>query len=164
MIPNQPEAPLYVGEVSEHAVIFNNFGKLLLFQHNGGGRGPANPRPHSTHYGKWYFPGGLLNANDQPVKAVLREIEGETGLRSVNIVMPCHTSRWGFDDPIKYSVAYLATVGGSPLIRLPDNKHAMAYEWFAPAETTNLALLTPTHKEVLAAAIHWAKHLGLTNG
>jgi ADP-ribose pyrophosphatase YjhB (NUDIX family) len=159
--PNQHTAPLYVGQVSEHAVIFNTHGDLLLLQHNGGGMGPNDPRPRNVHYGKWYLPGGLLNTNDQPVQALLREIEKETGLLNVRIIMPCHTSRWGFETPVKYSVTYLATVQGQPMVRLPDNKHAMAYEWFTPSEINMLAMLTPTHHEVVNAAISWAKRLGI---
>jgi len=161
MSPTQHDAPLYVGEVSEHAVIFNSYGHVLLLQHNGGGMGPNNPQPHSPHYGKWHFPGGRLHTNHQPVKAVQREVEAQTGLRNINIIIPCHTSRWGFGNPVKYSVTYLATVSGSPLIYLPDDEHAMAYDWFRPADTTKLILLTPTHHEIIATAYQWAKRLGV---
>jgi 8-oxo-dGTP pyrophosphatase MutT (NUDIX family) len=159
--PNKHTAPLYVGQVSEHAVIFNTHGDILLLQHNGGGNGPHDSRPTSAHYGKWHLPGGRLNLHDKPVEALQREIEEETGLRSVRIIMPCHTSRWGFDDPVKYAVTYLATVAGQPMVRLPDDEHAMAYEWFSPAETQKLTLLTETHHEIIEAATSWARRLGL---
>lgn len=145
----------YVGQVSEHAVIFNGDGHILLLQHNGAGD------PASEHYGKWHMPGGRLDADDQPGAALLREIEEETGLQGVELIMPCHASRWGFDDPVKYSVAYLARVAGRPVPVWPPEEHHMDYAWLPVSEAVKLPLLSGKHAEVITSVAAWGKRLGV---
>lgn len=151
----------YVGEVSEHAVIVNDAGQILLLQHNGGGKGAVSPRFHDPLYGKWHFPGGRMDRDDTPGEGLKREIFEETGLTGVELILPCHASRWGFKEPVKYSVAYLARVRGAAEVVLPDDEHAMAYRWFAPEEMAGLTFITETHKAVIASVLRWAKKLGV---
>ncbi len=151
----------YKGEVSEHALIFNEYSELLLIQNNGGGRGPKNPRLESPHYGKWHFVGGRMDETDQPGEGLLREIFEETGLQNVELILPCHVSRWGFGVPIKYSVAYLARVQGRPEITLPEDENAMAYRWVPLAEVPQLTLLTEKHYEVVSGVVEWGRKLGV---
>lgn len=157
--PNDHVEPnRYIGEVSEYAVIINSNGEILLIQHNGGGDSS------SIHYGKWHMPGGRLNMDDEPQEGLKREILEETGLTDVDIIMPCHTSRWGFGKPVKYSVAYLAYVNGRPDVHLPASERAMAYRWFQPSELASLRFLSEKHFDVITGVLHWAEKLGFIRG
>jgi 8-oxo-dGTP pyrophosphatase MutT (NUDIX family) len=148
------EANHYVGTVSEHAVIFNEFGEVLVLRHAGSGRIDLR--------GKMHLPGGRLEMDDEPGKALLREIEEETGLTNVQLVLPCSATRWGDMHPVKYSVAYLATVQGRPTPILPDDEDHMGAEWL-PYETVlaGAFIFSPTMNEAVRQVGVWAKRLGV---
>lgn len=138
----------YFGEVSEHAIIFNGEGKILLLRHT-----------WQHLKGKWHLPGGRLDEADQPQDSLLRELREETGLTDVELLLPCHTSRWGADHPVKYSVAYLARVSGTPVVILPpDEAHDMA-EWVTPEEALTRTFTFPELADVIRGVLVWAKRL-----
>jgi 8-oxo-dGTP diphosphatase len=94
--------------VGEYGVIVNREGKFLIL------RLPLNDEFRTE---MWMLPGGRLEAEDQPIEGLRREVREETGL-DIEIVTPVHTARWGIEDPKKYSVFYLCHVigGAEPLI------------------------------------------------
>lgn len=140
---------MFVGNVSEHAVIFNSEGKILLLRHT-----------WQHLKGKWHLPGGRLEENDQPGASLLRELHEETQLTDVELIMPCHASRWGAKDPvIKYAVAYLARVKGTPTVILPAHEdHDMA-EWVIPEEALTRTFTFPELADVIRGVLVWAKRL-----
>ncbi|MFZ2620009.1 MAG: NUDIX hydrolase [Alphaproteobacteria bacterium] len=143
----------YCGEVSEHAVILNEHGEILILRHAGKG----NP----SLQGKMHLPGGRLDMDDPPGSALLREIEEETGLTDIELILPCSATRWGFQDPIKYSVTYLAITKGRPTPVLPadeDHEHA---EWLPHAKVVAGEFISsPTMNQAVAEVLIWAKKLG----
>jgi|GEM_PF-317848 8-oxo-dGTP pyrophosphatase MutT (NUDIX family) len=104
--------------VSEHAVLANGFGKILLLFH----------RHHNKENADEYkLPGGRMEENDEAKQALLREIKEETGLTRVKIILPVHTSMW---DPSyrRYSVIYLArSYGDEPVVL--QKAEAASYRW-----------------------------------
>jgi 8-oxo-dGTP pyrophosphatase MutT (NUDIX family) len=155
------ESKIYHGQVSEHAVIFNEYGEILLIQHNGGGQGAKAPDFTNPHCGKWHFPGGRMDYDDQPGEGLQREILEETGLTNVELILPCYACRWGFSEPIKYSMIYLARVSGRPDAVLPDDECSMAWQWIDWQKALTLPLLSDKHPEIIRAVAGWAKRLGV---
>ncbi len=138
----------YIGQVSEHAIIFNGEGRILLLVHGMEG-----------HKGKSHLPGGRMELDDQPGKGLLREIEEETGLTDVELIVPCSTSRWGAMEPVKYSVAYIASVPGVPEVNLPAHEDHEGYEWVTPDEAVKKEFIFPEMNAVVAEVIAWARKL-----
>jgi len=104
--------------VSEHAVLVNDSGQILLLYH----------RHHDKEAADEYkLPGGRLDENDEAKQALLREIKEETGLTQIKILIPVHTSMW---DPSyrRYSVIYLARVYGNKPIVL-QKEEATSCRW-----------------------------------
>ena len=50
------------------AIVFDDDGRVLLVHHN--------------KLGRWLYPGGHVDPNEDPVQAVLREVAEETGIRA----------------------------------------------------------------------------------
>ncbi len=136
----------YIGKISEHAVIFSEKMHVLLLK---------TPPWKQDGQSRWLFPGGRLEEDDQPCTGLMREIEEETGLipPQVEILLPFHTSRWGYETPLKYSVLYLARVKGEPEIFL--NHEHVAYRWVNPDDLQEYLLVSDTYAE----AIHGARVL-----
>jgi 8-oxo-dGTP pyrophosphatase MutT (NUDIX family) len=140
----------YVGEVSEHAVLINGEGKVLLLIHKG-------PAPHLK--GKRHLPGGRMEMNDTPGLGLLREIEEETGITGVELVLPCSARRWGNEKPVKYAVAYLARVSGVPAVVLPPHEDHEDYEWATPDDVLKREFIVPEISNVVADVIKWGRVL-----
>ena len=145
--------PHYIGQVSEHAVIFNGNGDILILRHRG--------HHHPELRGKAHLPGGRLEIADMPGRALLREIEEETGITGVNLILPCSARRWGAVEPIKYSVAYLATVAGCPVAVLPPDEDHESAEWIAPDAALAAEYIFDEIRFVVADVVKWAKTLGV---
>lgn len=143
----------YIGQVSEHAVIFNAHGEVLLLKHAGKG--------YPEFRGKAHLPGGRLEMDDQPGKALLREIAEETGIEDVELVVPCSASRWGAVVPVKYSVAYLAKVAGRPEAVLPEHEDHMGAEWVPWREAADKTFIFPEMNAVVREVCAWAVRLGV---
>jgi ADP-ribose pyrophosphatase YjhB (NUDIX family) len=141
----------YIGQVSEHAIIVNGENKILLLK-------TKNP----AQKGKSHLPGGRMEMEDQPGLGLLREIEEETGITEVELILPCSTSRWGTSSlPVKYSVAYLARVAGSPVAVLPPHEDHEAAEWVTPEEALVRTYIAPEMSAVVAEVIRWGRLLGV---
>lgn len=72
------------------------------------------------------FPGGRLNADDQPELGLQREVLEETGLR-IRVMTPVHVARWGSESPPKYSVFFLCRLVGKQEARI-SHEHT-EYKW-----------------------------------
>jgi 8-oxo-dGTP pyrophosphatase MutT (NUDIX family) len=142
----------YIGQVSEHAVIVNGEGKILLLVHKG---------PGSDLKGKSHLPGGRMEFDDKPGSGLLREIEEETGITGVELILPCSASRWGAVEPIKYSVAYLARVAGAPVPVLPSHEDHESAAWVTPEEALTRTFIFPGMSAVVAEVIRWGRILGV---
>jgi 8-oxo-dGTP pyrophosphatase MutT (NUDIX family) len=140
----------YIGQVSEHAVLVNGEGRILLL---------ATKNP--TQKGKNHLPGGRMELDDQPGLGLLREIEEETGLTGITLILPCSAIRWGGAEPVKYSVAYLATVPGVPNVILPPHEDHETYEWVTPDEALMREYIFPGLKQAVAEVIGWGRRLGM---
>lgn len=144
------EENYYHGNVGEYAVIFNSEGNLLLLRYQG---------EHEAMNGKWHLPGGRFDADDEAGKAILREIEEETGLKNVEIIIPCSVSRWGLFNSKRYNVAYIAQVAGTPDVYLDPNECHDKAEWVTPAEAMTRTYTFPEKRAMVETCIAWAKKL-----
>jgi ADP-ribose pyrophosphatase YjhB (NUDIX family) len=115
-----------VSKVSEHAVLFSELGSILLLK--------THPFVEDGQ-SRWTLPGGKMEIGDEPGEGLLREIREETGLTNVEVVMPFYTSRWGYEDPMKYSVVYLARIPGQPEPVL--NEENVGFLWVDPVALPN---------------------------
>lgn len=145
----------FIGQVSEHAVLVDDAGRVLLLQHAGCGNAALR--------GKCHLPGGRLDAGDQPGVALLREIREETGLTDVELILPCHASRWGFDEPVKYSVAYLARLKGTQQPVLPDAEDHMGFEWVAWQDAATREFIHPTLNRVVRDVLDVGRQMGVVS-
>jgi ADP-ribose pyrophosphatase YjhB (NUDIX family) len=138
----------YIGQVSEHAVIVNGAGRILLL---------FTKKPEQK--GKSHLPGGRMEMDDTPGAGLLREIAEETGLTNVELILPCSATRWGATEPIKYSVAYLARVAGAPEVVLPPHEDHEGFEWVTPDEALAKTYIFPEMGKVVAEVIRWGRFL-----
>ncbi|OGD69723.1 hypothetical protein A3I18_01135 [Candidatus Campbellbacteria bacterium RIFCSPLOWO2_02_FULL_35_11] len=69
----------------------------------------------------WMFPGGRLDADDQPESGLQREVLEETGLK-IKVVTPVHVARWGIENPPKYSTFFLCRLVGKQDVKI-SNEH-----------------------------------------
>lgn len=110
--------------VSGHAVLVNDEGKVLLLQN-------IQHHANSTRtevQDLYIFPGGRLEEGESdPEAALLREIQEETALTRVKILLPLHTSFWGRTFP-RFSVIYLARVWGNDPVRIQADE-AASFRW-----------------------------------
>ena len=61
-------------------MVLNRDGRVWI------GRRPDAPREPEGPGAWWQMPQGGIDANEDPAKAALRELEEETGIRSVEII------------------------------------------------------------------------------
>lgn len=96
--------------VSAAAVVVNQLGEVLLLDHV--------LRPNSN----WGIPGGFINVNEPPEKAVWREIYEETGLELKNIKLArVRTNRRHVE------ILYRAEANGTPEAK---SREINAAKWF----------------------------------
>jgi 8-oxo-dGTP diphosphatase len=101
--------------VSVGVVIFDGLERVLLLDHV--------LRPQSG----WGIPGGFINANEQPERAVHREINEETGLNLENVKL------WRIETRnLHVEMIFSATTGGIASVKSHEIKEV---KWF---ETNNL--------------------------
>jgi 8-oxo-dGTP diphosphatase len=94
--------------VGEYGVIVNQKGEFLILS-----------LPLNKEFTKeaWMFPGGRLNADDQPELGLKREIMEETGLEA-KVITPVHVARWGNENPPKYAVFFLCKLVGNQNVKI----------------------------------------------
>lgn len=133
---------ILVCRVSEHGVVVDDEGKVLVLR-------SINSQGQITD--KWVFPGGRLEEEDKPGAALLREIKEETGLENVEVLWPVFNSRWGSDQPQRYSVIYLCRCHGPHPIRLQLEEHP-EYKWLPWNEAMKMPYTYPAFQIALGRA------------
>jgi 8-oxo-dGTP diphosphatase len=125
--------------VGEYGVIFHDNKVLIL-------RLPENSEFKGEN---WMLPGGRLDETDQPEEGLKREIKEETGL-DVEIISPCHTARWGNEEPPKYSVFYSCTANDSNV--LISDEH-IDYKWIKQSAIDEIPFHNKNSKIAIERAI-----------
>ncbi len=91
---------------------------------------------------KWEFPGGKIDAGEEPIDAVVREIEEETGFRTAEAqFLGNHTHDWQMSDYIMRVHLYLfrCPVGEGDVQH--EDRSAYTSAWVTPSEALNYDLL-----------------------
>lgn len=102
------------------AVIINNADKILILQR--GKTAPWMPL-------KWNLPGGIIEANETPEEAAIREAKEETSIDISNL-KPVDK----FLDPEGWTVYFFTTENYSGVISLTENEN---YKWITKEEINN---------------------------
>lgn len=131
-------------------------GKILLMYH--------------TKLNKWLFPGGHINPNETPDRAILREVKEETGLnlKFVNfselnqspeeiekLALPFHANLHNVGDHDHYCSYYLGTVDDPNFVKNHESKDL---KWFDIKELEKLENLLPSIKQIAILAIEKYKN------
>lgn len=133
---DEPEDLFHIGV---KALIRNKEGKILLLQNN-------TEKDHSRNPAHWDLPGGRMQKGATIEETLIREIEEEIGVKSIEIGELLDTSisnfRIRFD---QHSVGlllltYLCKIADDQKIKLGDEEH-LRYEWFIPQEAAKLLSL-----------------------
>ncbi len=126
------------------AVVINKHDKVLLCKRRPGpAKNGANPDTQLMEY--WQFPQGGTNNNEELVDAAKRELQEETGIKSVetigeaehinsytwnNATRPLLTSNYHHRGQEQYTV-FFKFIGNDDEIIL-DNRELVSYEWCSP--------------------------------
>lgn len=98
--------------VTAGAIVFNDSGQVLLLKHRfRAGSG-------------WGLPGGFLEAGEQPLEALRRELREEIGMEIKDVEVFATRS---FRKPQQVEVLFLCRANGSPQ---PRNMEVELAEWF----------------------------------
>ncbi len=131
--------------VRQYALIFNDENKVLALQ---------IPKRYSESGGKWAFPGGRMEAHDQPKGGLLREVKEETGLD----IQPdgiCHAGVWSSEAVSKYAVFYTATLSGDITPVLSEEHEDMT--WIGEDEIAEHTFIYPTFTQAIKKAFESRK-------
>lgn len=135
------------------ACIVSN-GKILLMLH--------------TKLGKWLFPGGHIDSDETPDRAILREVKEETGLNFKflqfsdiaqspeeieKLAIPFHANLHNVGDHDHYCSFYLGTVENEEFIK---NKESKELKWFTAKQIENLENVPTSIKKMALYAINVA--------
>ncbi|NHN57018.1 NUDIX hydrolase [Calidifontibacter sp. DB0510] len=94
-------------------------GAIALIEH-----GPTLLALRQTHRKGWSLPGGLVDAGEQPVEAVAREVLEETGLR----IDPGGIWTTAFDTRLRHcDIVFRVVCDNRPVVRLASE--ATSYDW-----------------------------------
>ncbi len=108
-------------------------------------------RGEEPNRGGWTIPGGFVEFDETADKAVVREVEEETGLQTRNLGMVAYRNRANPGDNSSY-VVFLLEVTGGELRTEPDPEIAGA-GFFSLEEMQQMPRLAPLSYELAAAAI-----------
>lgn len=108
-------------------------------------------RGEEPNRGGWTIPGGFVEFDETADKAVVREVEEETGLQTRNLGLVGYRNRANPGDNSSYVVFLLEVVGGE-LHTEPDPEIAQV-GFFSLDEMKNMPRLAPLSYELAAAAI-----------
>jgi 8-oxo-dGTP pyrophosphatase MutT (NUDIX family) len=143
------------------AVVLDHADRMLLVHHN--------------KIGQWLYPGGHIDADEDPAQAALREVHEETGLQAVILGEPTfshpairsHAAPWAIiemevsDSKVgahrHIDLVYVCRVSGGDLAAQLEEVSDL--QWVPLADLTGLQ--TPVELPALAdAAARWAKTCG----
>jgi 8-oxo-dGTP diphosphatase len=81
--------------------------------------------------GTWAFPGGKVDAGEEPAETIARELEEETGLRALSIAPLAWTNDLFVQEGLHYVTLHhlVQTAPGEPEVREPDK--CRGWGWFA---------------------------------
>ncbi len=91
---------------------------------------------------KWEFPGGKIDAGEAPIDAVVREIEEETGFRTINAqLLGNHIHDWQMSDYVMRVHLHLfrCSVGEGDVQH--EDRSAYTSAWVTPSEALHYDLL-----------------------
>lgn len=108
-------------------------------------------RGEEPNRGGWTIPGGFVEFDETADKAVVREVEEETGLQTRNLGMAAYRNRANPGDNSSY-VVFLLEVTGGELRTEPDPEIAQV-GFFSLEEMQEMPRLAPLSYELAAAAI-----------
>ena len=137
-IPKTGPMPQVMSQQAVKAIILNDENEFILLQRRLAGKAAD-----------WDLPGGLVEPDEQPTKALLREIKEELGIK-IKIITASNT--WHFFRPLdKKTVTvqnYICQFKGGK-IKL-SREHA-DYIWITPAQLPNFAVKDPSFHQAIAA-------------
>ena len=120
---------------------------------------------HHTKLDKWLFPGGHIDPNETPDKAIVREVKEETGLdfnfvgfseltqfpeEIEKLALPFHANLHNVGDHDHYCSYYLGTVNNPNFMKNHESKDL---RWFDIQELLKLENLLPSIKQMAIYAI-----------
>lgn len=112
--------------------------------------------------GCWDVPGGHVDVGEEPLHALAREIEEETGWILRTVVAEIGQHRWeGDDGNTRIEVDYLVTVDGDlDRPRLEEDKHP-EHRWITPSELELLSEGRKPADEIIKRVIGQALSLAV---
>lgn len=123
--------------VSQKAVILNQQGEILAI---------FRTETAPSHPNTWDFPGGVLEAGEDPMESIRREIQEETGLE-VGDLIPFDVEAHKYEDDQEFwvTIAYKALA--------KDDKIKLSFEhndfrWVSPGEFLKLESQAKLHRFV----------------
>lgn len=137
--PNYIHVPVLFMVGVKVAIIHSVTGNILLVQ-----RSEKCSRPLG-----WDFPGGEVDANEDPNDACIREVQEETSLSLCNI-RPVTTSTFPEDGkPASLIIGYQASTDSEDVVLSWEHE---SYRWVSRDKIANFDLPT-VHRKILEAAI-----------
>jgi ADP-ribose pyrophosphatase YjhB (NUDIX family) len=108
-------------------------------------------KARGAYLGKWDLPGGRLEFGEQPETALHREIEEETGLSNLQLIIRSAESnvlKWIYEgEPeelhhigILYDVYLTSESRPYEIKREPDGEDSLGAQWFSMEEVSALSL------------------------
>ncbi|MEK6813041.1 MAG: NUDIX domain-containing protein [Nanoarchaeota archaeon] len=121
---------------------------------------------------QWLFPGGHIESNETPDRAVLREVKEETGLdfqflqcspleqsleEIEKLAVPFHANLHSVGDHDHYCSYYLGTASHD---QYQINNESKALRWFTRSQLQDLEGILPSIKKMAFYALEKAEELG----